>query len=187
MIRIFIWLAAFVTPALSLGVPLPHALYLVIPAFAAVDGLSGGGGFRVAVWLVLSLLYEMIYQMPLGIFAATVLIVAGVHVALGALFRIDTRVHAGRWRAGHLVRSLIVAFLWMAGMIVVSSFVGAAFTAAGGVSWYGLWVIWIVRGAALGALGIMTMILGALFWEKTLPFDKVFSDYAIIQTTDVSD
>ena len=187
ILRVVLWAVAFVVPAIAFGVPIPHMPYLLIPALVSVDGFSDGGARRFIIWIGLTLLYEMVYQMPLGIFALTIIIVGVVHVGLAQLFKAEVRVESGRWRPSHLFRSLVVAFLWMAGMILISITISPWLSSAPGLSWQAIWIVWFARGAVLGAVGIMAMILGALFWERTLRTNLIFTDHAIIQTTNLSD
>ena len=91
-IRVMLWAIAFLLPSLSFGLVLPHSVYILIPALAAVDGLSGNGSLRrFLVWVGLVLLYEMVYQLPLGIFVVPVVMVSIIHVVSARLVRIDGR------------------------------------------------------------------------------------------------
>ena len=187
IVRFILWGVAFIVPAISLGVPLPHTLYLLVPVLVAVDGLHSGGARRIVIWISLSLLYEMTYQMPLGVFALSIGAVGAIHVGLAQLFRIDTRVKEGSWRPIHLARSMVVASLWMTGLIIGSAWLAVLIGPAAVFTWHSLWGVWVARGAAFGAIGILAIILGVLFWERISRFDVIFSDHAIIQTTNISD
>jgi len=170
-LRITLWVIAFLLPAVSFGIVLPHSLYVLIPVLAAVDGLTGRGSFRrFVVWLGLIFLYEMVYQLPLGVLVIPVMLMGVVHVPLSRLVRLETRMSSEHTGAAFVVQALTVASLWVVGMVITSTFVGSLYDASHVFSWDALVVVWWHGRVALYAFGMVSvtvlLLSGARFGRR---------------------
>lgn len=182
-IRMMLWVFAFLLPALSFGTALPHSIYILIPALVAVDGLSGNGSLRrFLVWVGLVLLYEMVYQLPLGMFVVPVVIVSMIHVASARLVSIDGRRLSERSGAMFLVRALVVAVAWTGGLVVLSSAMAEILGSGSPEFWQSIVLVWWYQRVAVAG-GVLTgLAILLLSGERVNMTNRERFGYGILQT-----
>ena len=156
-VRVVLWCAALMLPAVSAGISVPHGPYILIPALAAYDRVSVR---RVALWTMLTALYEIVYRIPYGTLAVPVLILAaGVSLA-AHLVRTETLSAARGWSPVPVLRALVSAVAWAAGMVVLSALFGAV-TSGEPLPGYRLLNVWAGTAAwsLIAGIGISLAVL----------------------------
>lgn len=166
VVRVLLWSAAFLVPALSAGFALPHGPYIVVPALAAYDGTSFR---RVLLGALAMLVYETVYHIPYGALAVPVVVLAAGTALLMRSIRAEPLSAASGWSAGPLVRAVLIAALWGAGMVVLSSLwesltVGEPFSAVA------LIVVW--SGVPMWTLASGTLLALVLLHRSRVPFTR---------------
>jgi hypothetical protein len=153
IVRIIAWLGVFTVPLLAAGYPMPYGIFALVPVLAAIDGVTPR---RVAVWIGLTVLFELIYRVPVGILSLAV--VAGAILDAGV--RRGVRFDDTASRATISSRAAVRCVLWVVALLPVSAFFswllyGSSFSfshvaslwlhaSTGGVLAVGVFVLFIV-------------------------------------------
>lgn len=188
MTQAILWAAAFIIPSFSLGMPVPHAPYVLIPALAVAVGFVDRHALRrVMIWLGLILLYELVYHIPVGMFAVPVAAMVVFHRASARIFRMEPTSVSGHASFPAFFRVLWGASVWVLGLIVLSALWGAVVGTMPSVSFASLYTVWWYHGVLLNTVLGVSVVLVILYLERSRRVRVVFSDDAIIQTQNISD
>lgn len=183
MIIALLWTLAFIVPAFAVGIPIPHAPYVLIPVLAMSAGLSDRHAFRrVIVWAGLVALYELIYHVPAGMLVGPVLFMTLMHVIVARVIRVESGSERQQLSMSTIIRSVIGLLAWTGGLVMCSVLWGAVFHGTGNISSDALYTVWWHNGAAVITLFGLTVTSLFLRAERMRRVRTVFSDHAVLQT-----
>jgi hypothetical protein len=188
MTVVLLWTLAFIIPAFSFGVPIPHAPYVLIPALAVSAGLTDRHALRrVLIWLGLVLLYELIYQVPPGTLAAPVAVMSVLHVGSSYVIRMESSKAAMRNSSSSALVMVTVAFIWLVGLIVLTALWGSVFADTGSFSVSALYTVWWSHNALVSAMTLTAIVQLVLYAEQYRGIRTFFTDHAVIQAQHIPD
>lgn len=185
-IHIMLWAAAFIVPSFIIGVPLPAAPYVLIPALAVTYGFTDRHAVRrILLWIGLVLFYELVYHIPTGVLALPVAAMAILHVVSARVFRIEPKSVPEYFSLISLTRKYAGGLIWMFALILLSAWLGNKISGMPAVSPRALYTVWWHHGALVSTMLGLAVVLTLLHIDRRKRKKFVFTDHAVIQAQNI--